>query len=85
MTAEQIRKSEGIVIDFIERNVPVYTMHCKLEDAKKIIGLQTLANVDYPDPVRVVSVGEPIEYLIENPQSQASLHTSVDFCGGTLV
>jgi len=83
MTTEQIRKAERIVVDIIERNVPVYTMNCKLEEAKKIIGLRISADAYYPDPVRVVSIGEPINALIQNPLNEASLRTSVDFCGGT--
>ena len=83
MTPEQICIAENKVVDVIKRNVPVYTKNCKLEDAMKIIGLKFLPNVDYPDPARVVSIGEPIDTLIENPLSDASLHTSIDFCGGT--
>jgi alanyl-tRNA synthetase len=83
MTVEQIRKTEKIVIDIIKKNAPVYTMECKLEEAKKIIGLRAMFDEAYPDPVRVVSVGEPISSLVQNPQGQASLLTSVEFCGGT--
>lgn len=83
MTVEQIRKTEQIVVDIIKRNAPVYAKECKLEEAKKIIGLRAMFDEAYPDPVRVVSVGEQVDELVKNPQSQASLLTSVEFCGGT--
>lgn len=83
MTTDQVRKTEQIVVDIIKRNAPVYTMECKLEDAKKIIGLRAMFDEAYPDPVRVVSVGERIDALVKDPQSKASLLTSVEFCGGT--
>ena len=85
MNPEQIRKTEQIVQDIVKRNSVVYTRLCKLEDAKKICGLRAMFGEAYPDPVRVVSVGEPVENLESNPQSEASLLTSVEFCGGTYV
>lgn len=83
MTTEQVRKTEQIVVDIIRRNAIVYTKQCKLEEAKKIIGLRAMFDEAYPDPVRVVSVGEPVDNLERNPESEASLLTSVEFCGGT--
>ena len=37
----------------------------------------------YPDPVRVVSVGVPVETLEADPNSPLGGQTSVEFCGGT--
>lgn len=83
MTTEQIKKTEQIVVDIIRRNAVVYTKQCKLAEAKKIVGLRAMFDEAYPDPVRVVSVGEPVDNLEKNPESEASLLTSVEFCGGT--
>jgi len=37
----------------------------------------------YPDPVRVVSVGIPVEQLESDPMGPGASVTSVEFCGGT--
>jgi alanyl-tRNA synthetase len=37
----------------------------------------------YPDPVRVISVGAPVDDLLENPMDAAWGDLSIEFCGGT--
>ena len=37
----------------------------------------------YPDPVRVVSVGIPVEDLEADPTGSGGTVTTVEFCGGT--
>lgn len=83
MTSEQIRRTEEICRDIIKKNLIVYNQQCNLEDAKKIVGLRAMFNEQYPDPVRVISIGEPVDSLVHNPESEASFLTSVEFCGGT--
>jgi len=39
----------------------------------------------YPDPVRVVSVGIPIDQLLSDPLGPGGSSASVEFCGGTYV
>lgn len=37
----------------------------------------------YPDPVRVVSIGKPVQELLADPSSDSNLAHSIEFCGGT--
>lgn len=63
----------------------VYAMEAPLAKAKAIQGLRAVFDETYPDPVRVVSIGVPVEDLLNDPNSAAGSLTSIEFCGGTWV
>lgn len=54
-----------------------------LEDAKKINGLRAVFGEVYPDPVRVISVGQDVGTLVSQPAKEDWLALSIEFCGGT--
>lgn len=83
MTVDQIRKTEEIVKEMVYKNVPIFAKEAKLSIAKSIRGLRSVFDEVYPDPVRVISFGIPVEELEQNPDSDAGENTSVEFCGGT--
>lgn len=61
----------------------VYAMETPLAEAKAIQGLRAVFDETYPDPVRVVSIGIPVQDLLKDPNSAAGSLTSIEFCGGT--
>ncbi|XP_043251485.1 alanine--tRNA ligase, cytoplasmic isoform X1 [Colletes gigas] len=83
MTAEQVKEVEEITNKMIKEKKKVYTKESNLALAKTIQGLRAMFEETYPDPVRIVSIGIPVEDLEKDPLSPAAMQTSVEFCGGT--
>lgn len=83
LTADQIKAVEKVASDMIAKNEPVYAKEAELAIAKAIQGLRAVFDETYPDPVRVVSIGIPVEQMEANPTGPAGSVTSVEFCGGT--
>lgn len=83
MTVKEVKKAEDIVNEVIAKNQQVYAKVSPLADAKAIQGLRAIFDETYPDPVRVVSVGIPVEDLIADPMGPGGSVTSIEFCGGT--
>eukprot|EP00128_Syssomonas_multiformis_P013802 Colp12_sorted_trinity150504_noHs@33595 len=83
LTIAEIAKVEELVGQFIARNDVVYKKEVPLATAKQIYKVAAMFGEVYPDPVRVVCVGFPIEDLVADPSNQKWGSTSVEFCGGT--
>lgn len=83
MTADQVKKTEEESKKLIARNEEVYAKESNLAVAKTIQGLRAVFEETYPDPVRIVSIGIPVEKLEADPNSPAGTKTSIEFCGGT--
>lgn len=83
VTPDQLKDLDRIVTELISKELPVYTKVVSLADAKKINGLRAVFGEVYPDPVRVVSVGRPVEDLLKDPDHADWLSLSIEFCGGT--
>ncbi|KAI9687264.1 MAG: Alanine--tRNA ligase [Bathelium mastoideum] len=82
---KDLEKIENICTEYIRRNGEVFAKDVPLAAAQEIEGIRAVFGEKYPDPVRVVSVGVPVEKLIENAKNPEWRKYSVEFCGGTHV
>ncbi|XP_061578327.1 alanine--tRNA ligase, cytoplasmic [Cololabis saira] len=83
LSTGEIRRTEEIACAMMRDAKPVYAMEAPLAGAKAIQGLRAVFDETYPDPVRVVSIGIPVQELLDDPTSAAGSLTSIEFCGGT--
>lgn len=72
-------------IDWIKRNVKVYSKEFSLPLAQKIPGLRAVFGEAYPDPVRVVSLEYDVDEIAQDIENPKWRNTSIEFCGGTHV
>lgn len=82
LTIKQVTDTENICNEIIKADHQVYYELLSLEKAHGIIGLRAMFGETYPDPVRVVSVGTPVEELMKEGNEEG-LKNGVEFCGGT--
>jgi alanyl-tRNA synthetase len=83
LTPEEIERVEQLVNERVRAKLPVYYKIVPQQDALKISGLRAVFGERYPDMVRVMSVGVPVEELIKHPDNPEWRKYSVEFCGGT--
>lgn len=83
MSPAQVKQAEEIARTMIAKNEEVFAKDSALPLAKAVLGLRAVFDETYPDPVRIVSIGVPVDDLLNNPNSPAGMNTSVEFCGGT--
>ncbi|KAI9669362.1 MAG: Alanine--tRNA ligase [Alyxoria varia] len=80
-----LAKIEDISTQNICQNMEVFSRDVPLATAHSINGVRAVFGETYPDPVRVVSVGVPVEDLLADVGKAEWRHVSVEFCGGTHV
>lgn len=83
LSKDQIALVEKIVNDNIRKENIVSSKVVPLAVAKEIYGLRQVFGEKYPDPVRVLSVGQDVDTLINDPNNESWKNISVEFCGGT--
>jgi len=79
----QLAAIETICRDQLAQDLKVYSQEVALAQAKEIVGLRAVFGEVYPDPVRVVSIGRPVEQLLAAPKDETNRNYSIEFCGGT--
>ncbi len=85
LAPEEIERVERLVNEKIRQNLPVSAAEVAQQDALKITGLRAVFGERYPDRVRVLAVGVPVQDLLGRPDNPAWRQASVEFCGGTHV
>jgi len=74
-----------MTIDWIKRNVKVFSKELGLEMAYRIPGLRAVFGESYPDPVRVVTLEFDVVEIAKDVENPRWRQTSIEFCGGTYV
>ncbi|CAK9440079.1 uncharacterized protein LODBEIA_P41790 [Lodderomyces beijingensis] len=85
LTPKELANVEAVSNQYIRDNKQVYYKDVALAEAKAINGLRAVFGEAYPDPVRVVSIGVPVEDLLSDPENEEWRSISIEFCGGTHV
>ncbi|KAF9076559.1 tRNA synthetases class II (A)-domain-containing protein [Rhodocollybia butyracea] len=81
----ELTKIESMSIEWIQKNVRVFSKELDLQNAHKIPGLRAVFGEAYPDPVRVVSLEFDVDDIAKDIENPLWRKTSVEFCGGTHV
>ncbi len=76
-TPRELAVVEQLVNQRIYADSPVCSAVMPLEKAKDIAGVRAVFGEKYPDPVRVISIGQDEPAIVNGAQ------VSVEFCGGT--
>ncbi len=83
LTPTEIEQIENRANDVINKNLTVYYQTIPQDEALKINGLRAVFGERYPDRVRVMSIGVPVDDLTANPDNPEWRNYSIEFCGGT--
>ena len=85
VTDEELRNIENISARCIQDDMEVFTSMVQLSIARQIEGVRSIPGETYPDPVRVVSIGVPIDKMLRDVANQDWWNYSIEFCEGTHV
>ena len=83
LSTAQVKNTEEICQSLISSALPVYSQEVALPRAKEINGLRRMFDEAYPEVVRVVAIGVPIDTMLQDASGANALKYSVELCGGT--
>ena len=83
ISPSELEKIEAISMDWIKRDVKVFSKELDLKSGYKIPGLRAVFGEAYPDPVRVVTLEYDVDESAKDLENPKWRKTSVEFCGGT--
>jgi alanyl-tRNA synthetase len=81
----ELERIERMSIDWIKRNVKVFSKELSFPLAQKIPGVRAVFGEAYPDPVRVVTLEYDVDEIAQDVENPKWRSTSIEFCGGTHV
>jgi alanyl-tRNA synthetase len=79
----ELVRIETMSLEWIKKNVKVYSQELDLKTASRIPGLRAVFGESYPDPVRVVTLEYDLDTIAQDLDDPKWRGTSVEFCGGT--
>ncbi len=79
----ELAEIEQRVVEAIRLDLAVDAAEVPLQAARDITGVRAVFGEQYPDPVRVVSIGVPVPELVASPSNPEWREYSIEFCGGT--
>jgi alanyl-tRNA synthetase len=82
---DELDRVERLCHEQVGRNLTVFDRPAPQAAARAINGLRAVFGEKYPDTVRVVSIGAPVEQLLADPGNAEWRGFSIEFCGGTHV
>ena len=85
VTDMELQCIEELAAKMIQNDMEVFTSDVDLRTARQIEGVRNISGETYPDPVRVVSVGVPIDKVLLDVGNKDWWKYSIEFCGGTHV
>ncbi len=85
ITRDELERIESLVNAKIGEDLTVFDRVEDQKQALRICGLRAVFGEKYPDRVRVVSIGVPVEDLMNDPENPRWRAYSIEFCGGTHV
>ncbi|MBX3357160.1 MAG: alanine--tRNA ligase [Phycisphaeraceae bacterium] len=85
VSPEELARIESIVRDRITARQTVFAEAGPQTLARSITGLRAVFGEAYPDPVRIVSIGVPVQVLLDDAGNPKWRDYSIEFCGGTHV
>ncbi|KIL68962.1 hypothetical protein M378DRAFT_71103 [Amanita muscaria Koide BX008] len=85
ISPEELSAIESQSVQWIRKNVPVFSKELSLQEAYKIAGVRAVFGEAYPDPVRVVTLEYDVDEIAKDVENSKWRQTSIEFCGGTHV
>jgi alanyl-tRNA synthetase len=82
-TPKDLKQVEEIVNDLISKDLDVHSQVEQRGVAEKITGLRAMFGEHYPENVRVVTIGQSLETIRQQPENADWANYSIEFCGGT--